>query len=48
MDDFEREVSEAFQEVSSEGMPIAFTLSNEAHTGVVMSTASLMVLREVP
>jgi len=46
MDDFEKEVGEAFEEVVSEGMPINFRLSGEQHTGIIMSTASLMVLRE--
>ena len=46
MDDFEKEVGEAFQEVAAEGMPISFRLSNEQHTGIVQSTASLMTLRE--
>jgi len=46
MDDFEKEVGEAFQEVASTGMPISFRLTNEQHTGVILSSASLMALRE--
>ncbi len=46
MDDFEREVGEAFNEVATEGMPISFRLTNEQHTGTIMSSASLMALRE--
>lgn len=46
MDGFEKEVSEAFLEVSTTGMPIPFRLTNENYTGVVQSTASMMHLRE--
>ena len=46
MDDFEREVGEAFNEVATEGMPISFRLTNEQHSGTIMSSASLMALRE--
>lgn len=46
MNDFEREVSESFSEVSDEGMPVAFTLTNDDHTGVVSSPTSEMKLRE--
>jgi hypothetical protein len=46
MDGFEKEVSEAFLEVSTTGMPIPFRLTNENYMGVVQSTASFMHLRE--
>lgn len=46
MDGFEKEVSEAFLEVSTTGMPIPFRLTNENYKGVVQSTTSIMHLRE--
>jgi hypothetical protein len=46
MDGFEKEVSEAFLEVSTTGMPIPFRLTNENYKGVVQSTTSMMHLRE--
>lgn len=46
MDDFTREVGEAFGEVSSRGMPIRFRLTNDLHRGVILSTKSVTHLRE--
>jgi hypothetical protein len=46
VDDFSREVGEAFGEVSERGMPIRFKFSNDAHTGVVMSLKSEATIRE--
>jgi hypothetical protein len=46
MDGFEKEVNEAFLEVSTTGMPIPFRLTNENYKGVVQSTTSMMHLRE--
>jgi len=46
MDDFEKEVGEAFLEVSTRGMPVQFRVTNESYTGVIQSTASLMNLTE--
>jgi len=46
MDDFEKEVGEAFLEVSTRGMPVQFRLTNEQYSGVIQSTASLMNLTE--
>lgn len=46
MDDFEREVGEAFSEVAEEGMPVAFTLNNDPHSGVVSSPVQDTHLRE--
>ena len=46
MDSFESEVSEAFLEVATQGMPVQFRLTNETYHGVVQSTASMMHMRE--
>lgn len=46
VDDFTREVGEAFDEVASKGMPVRFLLSSDRHKGVVLSTASFAHLRE--
>lgn len=46
VNDFERELGEAFSEVSDEGMPISFTLGNDEHTGVISSPTSDVHLRE--
>lgn len=46
MDTFEDEVLQAFQEVATQGMPVSFRLTNERYSGVVQSTASMMVMRE--
>ena len=46
MNDFEREVNEAFKEVANEGMPILCRLNNDEFKGIVQSTVSNTHLRE--
>lgn len=46
VDDFTREVGEAFGEIAERGMPVRFRLSNDGHTGTVLSTSSATHLRE--
>lgn len=46
MNDFEREVGEAFAEVANKGMPILCRITNDEFYAVVQSTTSIMHLRE--
>ena len=46
MNDFEREVGEAFGEVCEKGMPILCKITNDEFNAVVQSTGSLVHLRE--
>jgi hypothetical protein len=46
MSRFADEANAAFGEVESEGMPVAYTLSNDPHTGIVREVLSDVQLTE--
>lgn len=46
MAQYDDEIAAAFSEVSDEGMPVRFLLSNAEHTGVAQSLGSSMHLRD--